>query len=95
MKGLNINIGQVIADEIQTCASSVNNEAPLGHPSLITHLCEIAVVNTSTPLMERPRKKIDASYYNQYCLMDEAAQQVPPPHPPRVHRRVPPPAQVI
>ncbi|KOM26976.1 hypothetical protein LR48_Vigan347s003000 [Vigna angularis] len=61
LKGMNINIGQVIANEIQTCASSVNNKAPLGHPSLITHLCEL--------------------------------DGVPPPHPPRVHRRVPPPAQ--
>ncbi|KOM25070.1 hypothetical protein LR48_Vigan48s000300 [Vigna angularis] len=87
MKGLNINIGQVIANEIQTYASFVNNKAPLGHPSLITHLCEIAGVNTSTAPMERPRKEIDASYYSQYYLVDEAAQQVPPPHPPRFHRR--------
>ncbi|KOM25298.1 hypothetical protein LR48_Vigan86s001700 [Vigna angularis] len=94
LKGLNINIGQVIANEIQTCANSVNTKAPLGHPSLITHLCELVGVNTSTPPMERPRKEIDASYYNQYYMLDEAAQQVPPPHPPRVHRRGPPPAHV-
>ncbi|KOM43566.1 hypothetical protein LR48_Vigan05g117100 [Vigna angularis] len=75
LKGLNINIGQVIANEIQTCASFVNNNAPLGHPSLITHFCELAEVNTSTLPMERPRKEIDDSYYNQYCMMDEAAQQ--------------------
>ncbi|KOM43024.1 hypothetical protein LR48_Vigan05g062800 [Vigna angularis] len=62
MKGLNINIRQVIVNKIQTCASSVNNKAPLGHSSLITHLGEIAGVNTSTPPMERPRKEIDASY---------------------------------
>ncbi|KOM31510.1 hypothetical protein LR48_Vigan01g106500 [Vigna angularis] len=42
-KGLNINIGKVIADEIQTCARGASNKAPLGHPSLITHLCEIVV----------------------------------------------------
>ncbi|KOM26492.1 hypothetical protein LR48_Vigan277s001200 [Vigna angularis] len=74
LKGLNINIGQVIANEIQTYASSVNNKAPLGNPSLITHLYELAVVNTSTPPMKRPRKEIDSSYYTQYCMMDEAAQ---------------------
>ncbi|KOM43970.1 hypothetical protein LR48_Vigan05g157500 [Vigna angularis] len=83
LKGLNINIGQVIANEIRTCASYVNNKAPLGHPSLITHLCELARVNTSTPPMERPRKEIDYSYYTQYCMMDKATQQVPPPHPPK------------
>ncbi|KOM55902.1 hypothetical protein LR48_Vigan10g179400 [Vigna angularis] len=42
--------------------------------------------------MERPRKEIDSSCYNQYCMLDEAAQPVPPPHPPRVHRRGPLPA---
>ncbi|KOM40717.1 hypothetical protein LR48_Vigan04g091500 [Vigna angularis] len=93
LKGLNINIGQVIANEIQTCASFVNNKAPLGHPSLITHLCELVGVNTSTPPMGRPRKEIDDSYYSQYCMMAEAAQQVLPPRPPRVHRRAPPPSQ--
>ncbi|KOM49558.1 hypothetical protein LR48_Vigan08g038500 [Vigna angularis] len=91
LKGLNINIGQVIAYEIQTCVSFVNNKASLGHPSLITHLCELAGVNTSTSPMERPRKEIDDSYYSQYCMMDEATQQVPPPHPPQVHKRGPPP----
>ncbi|KOM25469.1 hypothetical protein LR48_Vigan106s000300 [Vigna angularis] len=62
LRGLIVNIGQVIANEIKTYASSVNNKAPLGHPSLITHLYELA----------------------------GAAQPVPPPHPPRVHRRGPP-----
>ncbi|KOM40857.1 hypothetical protein LR48_Vigan04g105500 [Vigna angularis] len=83
------NRNDVIENEIQTCASFVNNKAPLGHPSLITHLCELVGVNTSTPPMERRRKEIDSSYYNQYCVLDEAAQQVPPPHPPKVHRRGP------
>ncbi|KOM52188.1 hypothetical protein LR48_Vigan09g084700 [Vigna angularis] len=62
LRGLNINIEQVIANEIRTCASTVNNKASLGHPSLITHLYEVAHL-------------------------------VPPRHPPRVHRRGPPPAQ--
>ncbi|KOM41106.1 hypothetical protein LR48_Vigan04g130400 [Vigna angularis] len=87
LKGLNINIGQVIANEIRTCATSVNNKAPLGHQSLITHLCELAGVNTSTPPMERPRKEIDDSYYSQYCMTDEATQQVSPPRPPRALHR--------
>ncbi|KOM47837.1 hypothetical protein LR48_Vigan07g154100 [Vigna angularis] len=41
-RGISINIGQVIANEIQVCANTMNNKAPLGHPSLITHLCELA-----------------------------------------------------
>ncbi|KOM27186.1 hypothetical protein LR48_Vigan404s003700 [Vigna angularis] len=66
-KNMNINIGQVIAKEIQMCANTMNSKAPLGHPSLITHLCKIAGVDTSTPPFERPRKSIDEAYYRQYC----------------------------
>ncbi|KOM29436.1 hypothetical protein LR48_Vigan683s000400 [Vigna angularis] len=57
----------------------MNNKAPLGHPSLITHLCELAGVNISTPPFERPRKAIDEAYYKQYYGDDEAAQ-------PSIHR---------
>ncbi|KOM40807.1 hypothetical protein LR48_Vigan04g100500 [Vigna angularis] len=83
MRGMSINIGQVIANEIQVCANTMNNKAPLGHPSLITHLCELAGVNISTPPFERPRKAIDEAYYRQYCGGDEAAQPIPPRHPRR------------
>ncbi|KOM40742.1 hypothetical protein LR48_Vigan04g094000 [Vigna angularis] len=58
VRGMSINIGQVITSEIQTCASTMNNNAPLGHPSLMTHPCELVGVNTSTPPLERPRKPI-------------------------------------
>ncbi|KOM37678.1 hypothetical protein LR48_Vigan03g106000 [Vigna angularis] len=67
IRNLNVNIGQVIADEISVCANTSNNKAPLGHPSLITHLCKIAGVDTSAPPFERPRKAIDEAYYRQYC----------------------------
>ncbi|KOM49836.1 hypothetical protein LR48_Vigan08g066300 [Vigna angularis] len=77
-KNLNVNIGQVIADEIRMCANTTNNKAPLGHPSLITHLCKIARVDTYAPPFERPRKAIDEAYYRQYCGGEEAAQPVPP-----------------
>ncbi|KOM57542.1 hypothetical protein LR48_Vigan11g057500 [Vigna angularis] len=77
-KNLNVNIGQVIADEISVCDNTSNNKAPLGHPSLITHLCKIAGVDTSAPPFERPRKAIDEAYYRQYCGGEEAAQPVPP-----------------
>ncbi|KOM51816.1 hypothetical protein LR48_Vigan09g047500 [Vigna angularis] len=46
IRNLNVNIGQVIADEISVCANTSNNKAPLGHPSLITHLCKLAGVDT-------------------------------------------------
>ncbi|KOM26364.1 hypothetical protein LR48_Vigan257s000500 [Vigna angularis] len=65
-KGMSINIGQVIANEIEVCANTMNSKAPLGHPSLITHLCELARVNISAPPFERPRKAIDEAYHKQY-----------------------------
>ncbi|KOM24873.1 hypothetical protein LR48_Vigan10s000200 [Vigna angularis] len=76
IRNLNVNIGQVIADEISVCANTSNNKAPLGHPSLITHLCKIAGVDTSAPPFERPRKAIDEAYYRQYCGGEEASQPV-------------------
>ncbi|KOM31508.1 hypothetical protein LR48_Vigan01g106300 [Vigna angularis] len=80
LRGTSINIGQVIANEIQVCANTMNNKTPLRHPSLITHLCELAGVNISTPPFERPSKAIDEAYYRQYCGRDEAAHSVPPRH---------------
>ncbi|KOM49820.1 hypothetical protein LR48_Vigan08g064700 [Vigna angularis] len=42
LKGLNINVGRVIANEIKQCTHAASNKYPLGHPSLITCLCELA-----------------------------------------------------
>ncbi|KOM52107.1 hypothetical protein LR48_Vigan09g076600 [Vigna angularis] len=89
LRGLNINVGLVIANEIKKCAQAVRNKSPLGHPSLITQLCELAGVNTTTPRLERTRKEIYAFYYTQYCMLDEAGIPMPAPHHLRVHRRVP------
>ncbi|KOM25676.1 hypothetical protein LR48_Vigan151s001500 [Vigna angularis] len=77
IRNLNVNIGQVIADEIRICANTTNNKAPLGHPSLITHLCKIAGVDTFAPPFERPRKAIHEAYYRQYYGGEEAAQPIP------------------
>ncbi|KOM49915.1 hypothetical protein LR48_Vigan08g074200 [Vigna angularis] len=74
--------------DITVCANTMNNKAPLGHPSLITHLCELAGVNIYAPPFERPMKAIDEAYYRQYCGGDEAAQRVPP-HRPRRGRGPP------
>ncbi|WVZ17700.1 hypothetical protein V8G54_010682 [Vigna mungo] len=73
--------------EISNCAHSANPKAPLGHPSLITHLCEIVRVDTSTPPFERPRKTIGRAYYTQYCLLDEEGLPIPTPQPLQPHRR--------
>ncbi|KOM29363.1 hypothetical protein LR48_Vigan660s000200 [Vigna angularis] len=83
IRNLNVNIGQVIANEIRMCANTINSKAPLGHPSLITHLCKIAGVDTSAPPFERPRKTIDEAYYRQYCGGEEATQPVLPCRPHR------------
>ncbi|KOM40728.1 hypothetical protein LR48_Vigan04g092600 [Vigna angularis] len=69
IRNLNVNIGQVIADEISVCANTLNNKAPLGHPSLITHLCKIAGVDTSAPPFERPRKAIDEEMRDMYMSL--------------------------
>lgn len=76
-------MGQVIANEIKQCAHAASSKSPLGHPSLITHLFELAGMNTSTPPFERPKKEIEASYYTQYCMLDEAGLLVPPPQIPK------------
>ncbi|KOM40838.1 hypothetical protein LR48_Vigan04g103600 [Vigna angularis] len=54
IRNLNVNIGQIIADEIRMCANTTNSKAPLG-------------VDTSAPPFERPRKAINEAYYKQYC----------------------------
>ncbi|KOM34697.1 hypothetical protein LR48_Vigan02g084700 [Vigna angularis] len=94
LRGLNINIGQVIADEIQSCACGASNKVPLGHPSLITHLCEIAGIDVFRPPLERPRKELDTAYFTHYCVVDdEPGHPVSLPQQPRVHARAPPLAQ--
>ncbi|KOM58164.1 hypothetical protein LR48_Vigan11g119800 [Vigna angularis] len=87
LQGQAVNVGQDIATEINDCANTPLNNTPLGHPSLITHLCALAGVDTSNPPFERPRKTIDRSYFLQYCSIDEEGQHIPPPQPPRPHRR--------
>ncbi|KOM43087.1 hypothetical protein LR48_Vigan05g069100 [Vigna angularis] len=86
LRNMSINIGQVIANEIQMCANTMNNKAPLGHPSLITHLCKIAGVDTSAPPLERPRKSIDEAYYRQYFGGEVETQPIPPQRPRRERR---------
>ncbi|KOM52225.1 hypothetical protein LR48_Vigan09g088400 [Vigna angularis] len=93
LRGLNIDIGQVIADEIQSCARGATSKAPLGHPSLITYLCEAAGIYVYRPPLERPRKELDAAYFTHYCVVDEPGHPEPPPQQLRAHKRVSPPTQ--
>ncbi|QCD99824.1 somatic embryogenesis receptor kinase 4 [Vigna unguiculata] len=72
-----LNVGWIITNEIHQCAHVAKPKAPLGHPSLITHLCQLARVDTSTPPFEMPHFSIDLGYYTQFCLLGERA-PVPP-----------------
>ncbi|WVZ02501.1 hypothetical protein V8G54_023307 [Vigna mungo] len=84
--GRSVNLGRFIANEITTCAHPTTAKSPLGHPSLITQLCELTGVDVSTPPFEVPRKAIDLAYFEKYCL-DEDEVVIPPPQSPRLHRR--------
>jgi len=68
LTGRSLNVGRLIANEIHQCAHAAKPKVPLGHPCLITHLCELAGVDTSTPPFERPHAPIDKGYYTQHCL---------------------------
>ncbi|WVZ24582.1 hypothetical protein V8G54_003126 [Vigna mungo] len=83
LQGRQINLGQFIAQEIFDCAQSTNPKAPLGHLSLVVHLCTLVGVFTTVDPFERPRKTINRAYFRQYCVVDEAALPIPDPHPPR------------
>ncbi|WVY93587.1 hypothetical protein V8G54_032675 [Vigna mungo] len=69
-----MNVGRLIAEEICQCAHTAGNKSPLGHPSLITHLCQLVGVDISSPSFERPRQVIDLPFYNQYFLDGEEGQ---------------------
>nr|KYP44100.1 hypothetical protein KK1_034415 [Cajanus cajan] len=87
LTGKRIDVGTLIAEEIQSCADSTIGNAKLGHPSLITHLCRRAGVDTSVGPFERPRQLIDARYVSAHCQLSPpihegeapaAAPEVPP-----------------
>ncbi|KOM25036.1 hypothetical protein LR48_Vigan45s003800 [Vigna angularis] len=78
---------KVIADEIQRCTHGASENAPLRHPSLITHLFEAAHIDVSRPPLERPRKELDAAYFTHYCAVDEPGHPTPPPQQSRAHKR--------
>ncbi|KOM38914.1 hypothetical protein LR48_Vigan03g229600 [Vigna angularis] len=96
LTGRSVNLGKLIANEIRNCANST--KAPLGHPSLITHLCKQEGVDITIPPFEHPRRPIDMGYYTQFCLDADDGVASPLPRSPRRHvrqrpipRRPPPP----
>ncbi|KOM57254.1 hypothetical protein LR48_Vigan11g028600 [Vigna angularis] len=85
LTGRSVNLGKLIANEIRNCATST--KAPLGYPSLITHLCKQEGVDITIPPFEHPRKPIDMGYYTQFCLDADDGAASPPPRSPRRHAR--------
>nr|KYP35729.1 hypothetical protein KK1_043227 [Cajanus cajan] len=65
--------------EISGYANSAPSSA-LGHPSLITQLCQLAGVDVHSPPFEGPGKAIDSRYISAYC-QDRAPPVVPAPEP--------------
>ncbi|WVZ12175.1 hypothetical protein V8G54_016705 [Vigna mungo] len=90
-----LNLGDLISKEIYQCAHAAGSKAPLGHPSLVTHLCQLAGVDVSTPPFERPRKTIDFAFFMQYCLPDDDGLVAPPPPLPACRHARPPAAPQI
>nr|KYP71589.1 hypothetical protein KK1_010854 [Cajanus cajan] len=74
-----VDLGGIICIEISGCANSAPGSA-LGHPSLITQLCQLAGVDVHSPPFEGPGRAIDSRYIFAYC-QDRAPPNVPAPEP--------------
>nr|KYP61977.1 hypothetical protein KK1_016492 [Cajanus cajan] len=74
-----VDLGALICMEISGCANSAPGFA-LGHPSLITQLCQLAGVDVHSPPFEGPGRAIDSRYISAYC-QDRAPPAVPAPEP--------------
>nr|KYP68584.1 hypothetical protein KK1_022216 [Cajanus cajan] len=61
-----MDLGDIICMEISGCANSTPGSA-LGHPSLITQLCQLAGVDVHSPPFEGPGRAIDSRYISAYC----------------------------
>nr|KYP48443.1 hypothetical protein KK1_029905 [Cajanus cajan] len=66
MTGRTVDIGFIICVEISNCANA-SPSAALGHPSLITQLCQLAGVDVHAPPFEGPGRAIDNRYISTYC----------------------------
>nr|KYP47710.1 hypothetical protein KK1_030661 [Cajanus cajan] len=74
-----VDLGGIICMEISGCANSAPGSA-LGHPSLITQLCQLAGVDVHSLPFEGPGRAIDSRYISAYC-QDRAPPAVPAPEP--------------
>nr|KYP45276.1 hypothetical protein KK1_033150 [Cajanus cajan] len=79
MTGRTVDLGNIICMEISGCANSAPGSA-LGHPSLITQLCQLAGVDVHSPPFEGPGRAIDSRYISAYC-QDRAPPAIPAPEP--------------
>nr|KYP48373.1 hypothetical protein KK1_029987 [Cajanus cajan] len=74
-----VDLGSIICMEISGCANSAPSSA-LGHPSLITQLCQLAGVDVHSLPFEGPGRAIDSRYISAY-FQDRAPPVVPAPEP--------------
>nr|KYP43974.1 hypothetical protein KK1_034558 [Cajanus cajan] len=74
-----VDLGNIICMEISGCANLPPSSA-LGHPSLITQLCQLAGVDVHSPPFEGPGRVIDNRYISSY-FQDRAPPAVPAPEP--------------
>ncbi|KOM48811.1 hypothetical protein LR48_Vigan07g251500 [Vigna angularis] len=65
--------------------------APCQHAKLLEGDVDFGEVERTICILgspfERSRKRIDLAYYTQYYLLDEEGLLIPPPQPPKIHRR--------
>nr|KYP33351.1 hypothetical protein KK1_045803 [Cajanus cajan] len=61
-----VDLGGIICMEISGCANSAPGST-LGHPSVITQLCQLVGVDVHTPPFEGPGRAIDSKYISAYC----------------------------
>nr|KYP37689.1 hypothetical protein KK1_041109 [Cajanus cajan] len=66
MTGRTMDLGRIICVKISGCANSPPSAA-LGHPSLITQLCQLTGVDVHSPPFEGPGRAIDSRYISSYC----------------------------
>nr|KYP46937.1 hypothetical protein KK1_031419 [Cajanus cajan] len=72
-----VDPGGIICMEISGPANSAPGSA-LGHPSLLTQLCQLAGVDVHSPPFEGPGRAIDSRYISTYC-QDRAPPAAPEP----------------
>nr|KYP37184.1 hypothetical protein KK1_041647 [Cajanus cajan] len=74
-----VDLGGIICIEISGCANSAPGST-LGHPSLITQLCQLAGVDVHSPPFEGPGRAINSRYISAY-FQDRAPPAVAAPEP--------------